>query len=79
METKAYTGLVGEMFRSSREDEFVQVVRRPCPIFADEEIMIDRLSNVPTRLPIDERLTWAADPDAATWRVKLPHGDHHHW
>jgi len=57
--TKAFTGLVGGLFKNSREDEFLQVAHRPRPILAGEEITIYKISNVPTNLPVHERLTWA--------------------
>lgn len=58
VETKAYPGLLGEFFESDRSDELVQTVHRVRPILAEEPIHVYKLTSVPTRLPVDERLTW---------------------
>ena len=54
--TKHYTGLVGDLFRESREKEIEQFVHRVRPLLADGAEVKDAylLTNVPTDLPIDE-------------------------
>jgi len=52
--TKAYSGLVGDLFREAREKEFVQAIHRIRPLLADETKHAYILSNVPTSLPVDE-------------------------
>ncbi|UPV75314.1 hypothetical protein M0R89_04420 [Halorussus limi] len=58
VQTKAFTGLTGTLFREVRENEFVQAVHRPRPILSDDPVHIYLLSNVPTELPIDEFVSW---------------------
>lgn len=62
--TKAYTGLVGDMFRASREDELVQATHRIRPVLADDTKHVYLLTNVPTDIPIDSAVTFdeLADP-----------------
>jgi len=62
--TKHFTGLVGDLFRETREKELVQAVHRIRPLLADEEKHAYLLTNVPTELPIDELATFEelADP-----------------
>lgn len=64
--TKHYTGLVGVLFQSGREDEIDQVAHRVRPGQADpdDEKFIDLLSNVPSDLPVDQfvRLEELTDP-----------------
>lgn len=52
--TKAFSGLVGDLFRETREKEIVQAVHRTRPLLADEEIDTYLVTNVPTSLPVDE-------------------------
>jgi len=52
--TKHYTGLVGRLFRQARERELEQFVHRVRPLLADETKHVYLLTNVPTRLPVDE-------------------------
>lgn len=56
--TKAFTGLVGDLFEEVREKEIIQAVHRIRPHLSDEEKHIYILSNVPTELPIDEFISW---------------------
>jgi transposase len=51
--TKHYTGLVGSLFRESREKELEQAVHRARPLIADDTVDVFLLSNVPTTLPVD--------------------------
>lgn len=62
--TKQFTGLVGALFREAREHELVQAVHRIRPLLADDVNHAYLLTNVPTRLPIDEVCSFAelADP-----------------
>ena len=72
--TKHYTGLVGELFRETREKELEQVVHRARPLLAEEEDPVDvyLLTNVPTALPVDEVCTFdeLADPLEALLPVR---------
>lgn len=59
VETKAYTGLVGEIFKDTREAEIVQAAHRPRPVIPDqEEKHIYLVTNVPTEIPVDELVSW---------------------
>ncbi|MEE6210831.1 hypothetical protein U3A55_11800 [Salarchaeum sp. III] len=62
--TKHYTGMVGTLFRESREKELVQALHRIRPLLADTQKHAYLLTNVPTSLPIDELATFEelADP-----------------
>jgi hypothetical protein len=62
--TKHFTGLVGDLFRETREKELVQAVHRIRPLLADDEKHAYLLTNVPTELPVDELATFEelADP-----------------
>lgn len=51
--TKHYTGLVGELFRETREKEIEQEVHRARPLLADETVDVYLLTNVPTSLRVD--------------------------
>jgi hypothetical protein len=51
--TKAYSGLVGEMFRQTREQEIKQSIHRIRPLLANDEKNAYLLTNVPTNLAID--------------------------
>jgi len=65
--TKHYTGLVGALFRETREREIEQVIHRIRPLLADEMKHAYLLTNVPTDLPVDEVCTLEelAEPAAA--------------
>lgn len=54
VQTKTYTGLVGTLFQEHREDELEQIVHRVRPVLAEETKHVHLLTNVPTRLPIDD-------------------------
>lgn len=62
--TKHYTGLVGKLFRDTREHELVQLAHRHRPAISDEMKYIYQLTNVPTELPVDTlaSLSELADP-----------------
>lgn len=62
IDTKHYTGLVGKLFRDTREHELVQLAHRLRPAISDEAKYIYLLTNVPTELPID---TLASIPELA--------------
>jgi hypothetical protein len=53
--TKGYSGMMGTLFRASREDELLQIGHRirPGQAAPDEPKHIDLLTNVPTDLPVD--------------------------
>lgn len=53
--TKAYTGLMGTLFREGRAGELEQAVHRTRPLLADGDDPVDAylLTNVPTELPVD--------------------------
>jgi hypothetical protein len=70
--TKHYTGLTGELFQQSREDELVQAVHRIRPLLAegDETNHAYLLTNVPTPLPVDTLATF--DELAEPLRAVLP-------
>lgn len=71
--TKHYTGLVGDLFRETREKELVQAVHRIRPLLADQDGDTNAqkhaylLTNVPTAVPVDDLVSFEglADPPAA--------------
>jgi hypothetical protein len=56
--TKHYTGLVGALFRETREKEIEQAVHRARPLLAEEEVDVYLLTNVPTSLRVDTMCTF---------------------
>jgi hypothetical protein len=62
--TKAYSGLVGTLFREGRENAIEQFVHRIRPVLADELKHAYLLTDVPTDLPVDDvvGLEELADP-----------------
>ncbi|WP_430639365.1 hypothetical protein [Haloferax volcanii] len=52
--TKTYSGLVGDLFQTSREDELEQIVHRVRPVLADDAKQVYMMTNVPTEVPVDE-------------------------
>ena len=52
--TKAYSGLVGALFREGRENEIEQFVHRIRPVLADELKHAYLLTDVPTDLAVDD-------------------------
>ena len=72
--TKHYTGLVGDLFRETREKELQQAVHRARPLLAaaDDPVDVYLLTNVPTSLPVDEVCTFdeLADPLEALLPVR---------
>lgn len=69
--TKGYTGLVGTLFRDTRESELVQLVHRVRPLTADQTKHITLLTNVPTTLPIDTLTTLTELSDPAIEQTNL--------
>ncbi|WP_306058590.1 hypothetical protein [Natronococcus wangiae] len=74
--TKHYTGLVGALFRETREKELVQAVHRIRPLLADdgEQKHAYLLTNVPTRLPIDDVCTFDELADPLKALLPVPDG-----
>jgi len=70
--TKHYTGLVGDLFRETREKEIEQVAHRARPLLADDPVDVYLLTNVPTDLQIDEVCSFdeLADPVSALLPVR---------
>jgi hypothetical protein len=62
--TKDFSGLVGDLWRETREKELVQAVHRIRPLLADDTKHAYLLTNVPTEIPVDELATFEelADP-----------------
>ena len=56
--TKHYTGLVGELFRETREKEIEQTVHRLRPVLSDEMKHCYLFTNVPTDIEVDEVATF---------------------
>ena len=51
--TKHYTGLVGDLFRETREKEIQQAIHRARPLLAEETVDVYLLTNVPTDVRVD--------------------------
>ncbi len=68
--TKHYSGLVGALFRETREKELVQAVHRIRPILADETKHAYLITNVPTSLPVDRLVE--LDDLSAPMQQRLP-------
>jgi len=69
--TKSYTGLVGTLFRDTRESELVQLAHRVRPVTATKTKHLDLLTNVPTPLPIDTLVTLTELSDPAVEQTDL--------
>lgn len=67
--TKHYTGLVGKLFRNRREHEILQLAHRHRPAIADDIKGLYLLTNVPTRLPIDNLVTLSELSEAPAKQV----------
>ena len=74
--TKGYSGLMGTLFRASREDELLQIGHRVRPGQADpdETKHIDLLTNVPTELPVDELTDLETLTEPLYRQADLPEG-----
>jgi len=72
--TKHYTGLVGTLFRESREKELVQALHRIRPLIADEAKHAYLLTNVPTEIPVDEPATFEDLADPLEAIIDVPSG-----
>lgn len=70
--TKHYTGLVGELFRETREKEIEQMVHRARPLLAEDTVDVYLLTNVPTSLRVDTVCSFdeLADPIQALLPVR---------
>ena len=70
--TKHYTGLVGELFRETREKEIEQMVHRARPLLAEDTVDVFLLTNVPTSLRVDTVCSFdeLADPIQALLPVR---------
>ena len=71
--TKAYSGLVGALFREGRENAIEQFVHRIRPVLADELKHAYLLTDVPTDLAVDEVVGFEelADPIEAMLPVSV--------
>jgi len=72
--TKHYTGMVGTLFRESREKELVQALHRIRPLIADEPKHAYLLTNVPTEIPVDELATFRELADPLEAMIDVPTG-----
>jgi len=72
--TKHYTGMVGTLFRESREKELVQALHRIRPLIADEAKHAYLLTNVPTEIPVDELATFRELADPLEAMIDVPTG-----
>jgi hypothetical protein len=72
--TKHFSGLVGELWRETREKELVQAVHRIRPLLADQTKHAYLLTNVPTNLPVDELATFEELADPLEAMLPVPEG-----
>jgi hypothetical protein len=72
--TKHYTGMVGTLFRESREKELIQALHRIRPLIADEAKHAYLLTNVPTEIPVDELATFEELADPLEAMIDVPSG-----
>lgn len=74
--TKHYTGLIGGLFRETRENELEQAIHRIRPLLADdgETKHAYLLTNVPTDLPIDEVCSFEELADPLEAMLPVPEG-----
>jgi len=70
--TKHYSGLVGELFRETREREIEQFVHRLRPVLADSTNHGYLLTNIPTDLRVDEVVTFDEFTDGVEAILPLP-------
>ncbi len=72
--TKDFSGLVGELWRETREKELVQAVHRIRPLLADQTKHAYLLTNVPTEIPVDELATFEELADPLEAMLPVPEG-----
>lgn len=72
--TKAYSGLVGELFQEARENELEQAVHRIRPLLAEETKNAYLLTNVPTDVPVDELASFEELVDPIKALLPVPDG-----
>jgi len=72
--TKDFSGLVGDLWRETREKELVQAVHRIRPLLADDTKHAYLLTNVPTEIPIDELATFEELADPIEAMLPVPEG-----
>ncbi|MDS0220895.1 hypothetical protein NDI54_05940 [Haloarcula sp. S1AR25-5A] len=72
--TKHYTGLVGTLFRETREKELVQALHRIRPLLADDTKHAYLLTNVPTATPVDALATFEELADPLEAMLPVPDG-----
>jgi len=72
--TKDFSGLVGDLWRETREKELVQAVHRIRPLLADHTKHAYLLTNVPTELPVDELATFEELADPLEAMLPVPEG-----
>lgn len=74
--TKAYSGLLGDLFRETREKELEQAVHRARPLHADPDDPVDvyLLTNVPTSLQVDELVAFEDLADPLEALLPVPDG-----
>jgi len=72
--TKHYTGLVGDLFRETREKEIEQAIHRARPLLADDQVEVYLLTNVPTSTPIDEVCSFEELADPLNVVLPVPEG-----
>jgi hypothetical protein len=72
--TKHYTGMVGTLFRESREKELIQALHRIRPLIAGEAKHAYFLTNVPTDIPVDELATFEELADPLEAMIDVPTG-----
>lgn len=75
--TKAFSGLVGVLFREAREMELVQFVHRIRPLLVEEDEPMKHaylLTDVPTDLPIDDVIGFEELADPLKAMLPVPDG-----
>jgi hypothetical protein len=72
--TKHYTGMVGTLFRESREKELIQALHRIRPLLADAPKHAYLVTNVPTEIPVDELATFEEFADPLQAMLPIPDG-----
>ncbi|QLH82480.1 bifunctional DNA primase/polymerase [Halosimplex pelagicum] len=72
--TKDFSGLVGDLWRETREKELVQAVHRIRPLLADTTKHAYLLTNVPTEIPVDELATFEELADPLEAMLPVPEG-----
>jgi hypothetical protein len=72
--TKDFSGLVGDLWRETREKELVQAVHRIRPLLADQMKHAYLLTNVPTDQIVDELATFEELADPLEAMLPVPGG-----